>query len=112
MLTLKMIVGNYKFTHDGLRAKAEYCSRTNSCPHYDTRGGVAGKQYYGRGYIQLTHAYNYAAASKALYGDDRLVKNPDLVKNEEVAWRVSFWYWKNRVHPYVQDGHFDKATKR
>jgi predicted chitinase len=53
-----------------------------------------GFKYRGRGFIQLTGKNNYAAASKAIYGDDRLVKNPDLVNNPAVAAEVSAWYMK------------------
>jgi predicted chitinase len=53
-----------------------------------------GFKYRGRGFIQLTGKNNYAAASKAIYGDDRLVKNPDLVNDPAVAAEVSAWYMK------------------
>lgn len=53
-----------------------------------------GWKYRGRGFIQLTGKSNYAAASKAIYGDDRLVKNPDLVNDPAVAAEVSAWYMK------------------
>ncbi len=32
-----------------------------------------------------THSTNYKKASKALYHDDRLVKNPDLLADDEDA---------------------------
>lgn len=48
--------------------------------------------FAGRGYIQLTGSANYKAASQALFNDDRLLDNPDLVaSNEDYAWQVSFW---------------------
>ena len=53
-----------------------------------------GFKYRGRGFIQLTGKGNYSAASKAIYGDDRLVKNPDLVNDPAVAAEVSAWYMK------------------
>jgi predicted chitinase len=53
-----------------------------------------GWKYRGRGFIQLTGKSNYAAASKAIFGDDRLVKNPDLLDNPQVAAEVSAWYMK------------------
>jgi predicted chitinase len=53
-----------------------------------------GFKFRGRGFIQLTGKSNYAAASKAIYGDDRLVKNPDLVNDPAVAAEVSAWYMK------------------
>lgn len=53
-----------------------------------------GWKYRGRGFIQLTGKNNYAEASKAIYGDDRLVKDPDLVNNPEVAAECSAWFMK------------------
>lgn len=53
-----------------------------------------GFKYRGRGFIQLTGKANYAAASKAIYGDNRLVDNPDLVNDPQVAADVSAWYMK------------------
>ena len=53
-----------------------------------------GWKYRGRGFIQLTGKSNYAAASKAIFGDDRLIKNPDLLDNPQVAAEVSAWYMK------------------
>ena len=49
--------------------------------HYQTPNDVPGQYYYGRGYMQLSWQYNYLAASKDLYGDDRLARNPDQVKS-------------------------------
>ncbi|KAL1395328.1 hypothetical protein pipiens_011332 [Culex pipiens pipiens] len=34
--------------------------------------------YHGRGFIQLTHDYNYKDASQDLYGDKRLMSDPGL----------------------------------
>jgi hypothetical protein len=49
---------------------------------------------YGRGPIQLTHHYNYTAASKALFNDDRLMVDPDLVaKKADIGWATSLWFW-------------------
>jgi predicted chitinase len=53
-----------------------------------------GFKYRGRGFIQLTGKSNYSAASKAIYGDDRLVKNPDMVNDPQVAADVAAWYMK------------------
>jgi len=53
-----------------------------------------GFKYRGRGFIQLTGKANYSAASKAIYGDDRLVKNPDMLNDPQVAADVSAWFMK------------------
>jgi len=72
-----------------------------------------GSKFKGRGYIQLTGKDNYAAASKAIYGDDRLVKNPELVEKPEVAAKTSVWFWQNRVAPKVNNfKDTDAVTKK
>lgn len=51
-----------------------------------------GWKYRGRGYIQLTGKTNYTQASQAIFGDDRLVKDPDLVNDPNIASEVTAWY--------------------
>jgi hypothetical protein len=51
-----------------------------------------GPQFFGRGYIQLTHDYNYRAAGIALGVD--LESNPDLALEPDVAARILAWYWQ------------------
>ena len=54
-----------------------------------------GWKYRGRGLIQLTFKDNYLKASKAIYGDDRLVTNPDMVaKDKSTAIHTAAWYFK------------------
>ncbi|KAJ1657716.1 hypothetical protein IWQ61_002927 [Dispira simplex] len=110
---------------DGLRHTTEHGCEDNKCAgkyasELDYRSSSDGEkngtvnQYYGRGYIQLTWASNYLDASKALFGNDLLLKEPLLVSsNDTIAWDTSFWYWKNRVHkePGVTDGEFGASTK-
>ncbi|OQV24492.1 hypothetical protein BV898_01554 [Hypsibius exemplaris] len=76
---------------------------------YSSDLNVPGKEYYARGYINLAWAFNYLKASLALYGNDRLLQNPDLVEtDDQVSWEVSFWYWLANVHvrPGVRAGRF------
>jgi predicted chitinase len=74
-----------------------------------------GINYYGRGFLQLTHHYNYRDASRALYGDEKvLLANPELVADQlEVAWRTALWFWKDRVHSKylkrLEQGDFDAS---
>jgi predicted chitinase len=51
-----------------------------------------GWKYRGRGFIQLTGKKQYADASAAIFGDDRLVKNPEMVNHPSVAAEVVAWY--------------------
>lgn len=50
--------------------------------------------YSGKGYIQITGKRNYALISKNLYGDDRLIQNPNLVLTPDVAMLTSLEWWK------------------
>lgn len=82
--------------------KEVYCQTNlqdcaNAYPNY--QGGLPGKVYYGRGMMQLTWDYNYKAASAYLYGDDRLLQNPDIVgEDPEVGWATAAYYWWANVH--------------
>ncbi|KAJ0039540.1 hypothetical protein Pint_28628 [Pistacia integerrima] len=51
-----------------------------------------GKQYYGRGPIQLTHNYNYGQAGRGIRAD--LINNPDLVATDTViSFKTAIWFW-------------------
>ncbi|KAJ6223456.1 hypothetical protein RDWZM_002001 [Blomia tropicalis] len=95
-----MFLAQILWESGGLRYKRELICIKTGCPGvYDSSVGIPGKNYYGRGYIQLTHSYNYKAASLALYNDLRLIQNPEIVAdNEDAAWATAFWFWKVNVH--------------
>ena len=51
-------------------------------------------RYYGRGPIQLTWYLNYLDTSHAVFGDDRLVKQPWLLNEDpKIGWRVAIHFW-------------------
>ena len=57
--------------------------------------------------------YNYQEASLDLYGDLRLLFNPDQVAlDESIAWQTAFWYWSKKVNtvPSVKMGYFGVST--
>lgn len=58
------------------------------------RGYGGGENYYGRGYIQLTHKENYERIGKKIGVD--LAKNPELANDPEVAAKVLAAYFKER----------------
>jgi putative chitinase len=62
-----------------------------------------GELFKGRGFIQLTGRDNYTRASQQIFGDDRLVKNPDLASRLDIASKVALWFWKNQVRPNVSN---------
>jgi chitinase len=51
-----------------------------------------GKQYYGRGPIQISWNYNYAEAGRTIGKD--LLNDPDMVaRDSKVAWQTAIWFW-------------------
>ena len=68
-----------------------------------------GELFKGRGFIQLTGRDNYTRASQQIFGDDRLVKNPDLASKLDVGAKIALWFWKNQVRPSVKD--FNNTTE-
>ncbi|RWS07222.1 Lysozyme-like domain-containing protein [Dinothrombium tinctorium] len=115
-LELAMFMAQILWESGGLRYKREIGCEKNECANiYDNSVGLPDKAYYGRGYMMLTHSYNYKAASHELYGDNRLIEDPDLVADDEqVAWATAFWFWKRNVHnaPGVQEGKFGVTTRK
>ncbi|EPZ34250.1 lysozyme-like protein [Rozella allomycis CSF55] len=112
---LAMVLSQLLWESDRLRTKEEYGCDNNKClnTYFDGIGDPS-KAYHGRGYIQLTWGSNYLKASESLYGNRRLLENPDLVCNvDQIAWDVSFWFWKTvvQVQPGVTDGCFGASTK-
>lgn len=54
-----------------------------------------GFKYIGRGLIQVTGKENYHTLSHSLYGDDRLLTNPDLlVTDKDICVESACWFWK------------------
>jgi predicted chitinase len=67
-------------------------------------GYSGGEKYHGRGYIQLTHDYNYKKYAKELGVD--LIKNPELASRPDIAAKIAVSYWKENVRPTV-NGNWD-----
>lgn len=63
-----------------------------------------GQLYRGRGLIQVTGRDNYAKASQALFGDDRLLRTPELLEQPEWAAKSAVWYWTTRKLNLLADG--------
>ena len=64
-----------------------------------------GYKYRGRGILQITGKDNYAAISQKLYGDDRLVQNPDLLSQPDAAAAAAAAYWQeNNLNRFIPPG--------
>lgn len=55
-----------------------------------------GLKFRGRGYLQTTGRANYKTVSREMFGDDRLLNNPDLLLVPEWGMLSSLYYWKRR----------------
>jgi putative chitinase len=52
-----------------------------------------GQFYRGRGLIQVTGRYNYLNCSLALFQDDRLLREPQLLEEPDWAVHSAGWFW-------------------
>lgn len=72
-----------------------------------------GVRYKGRGYIQITGRSNYMAVSKAFFGDNTLIDNPELLATPQYGMRSAFWYWDTRkLNVYADKQWIETITRR
>ena len=72
-----------------------------------------GKRYKGRGLIQITGTTNYRACSLGLFGDDRLLRTPELLEQPDNAALSAAWFWDSRgLNALADAGDFRKITKK
>ena len=55
-----------------------------------------GKRFKGHGLIQITGRSNHQTCSLALFGDNRLLLNPDILTTPRYATESACWFWKTR----------------
>ncbi|KAL3597563.1 hypothetical protein D5086_009200 [Populus alba] len=69
-----------------------YCAPSSTYPC------AGGKQYYGRGPMQLSWNYNYGQCGRAIGVD--LLNNPDLVATDPViSFKTAIWFWMTPQSP-------------
>ena len=87
---------------------AEYGGRQQAKKY----GYGGGENYYGRGYIQLTHDDNYRDIGNRIGLGDQLVENPDMALDPDIAAQVLAAFFKDRgVTDYTQKGDFYNARR-
>lgn len=63
-------------------------------------GGRSSKSYHGRGFLHLTGDCNYRTASERLRQGDRLLSEPELVRNDmSIAAKTAISFWMEDVNP-------------
>ena len=72
-----------------------------------------GWKFCGRGILQVTGKDNYLACSKAIYGDERLLENPDLLSEKDGAIASACWFWSLRhLNEWTDQGDIKEVTRR
>lgn len=72
-----------------------------------------GRRFKGRGIFQITGRSNYKTASRHLFGDDRLLDNPELLTDPTNAVRSALYYWQYKgLSDLADKGDFKAITKR
>ena len=72
-----------------------------------------GQKYRGRGLIQNTGRRNYLACSQGLFGDDRLLQQPQLLEQPQWACESAAWFWQsNGLNELADRGQFTAIIRR
>jgi Chitinase class I len=69
-----------------LKRRAEKKSRP--VPENYAKKAENGQRYYGRGFVQMTHDYNYREADKRLVTGNLLYNSPDKALDKEIATKI------------------------
>lgn len=73
-------------------------------------GYDGGTNYFGRGFIQLTHLKNYQKFGKRIGVGDKLAKNPDMATHPDIAAKILAAYFKDfGIAQLATDGNFIDA---
>ncbi|MDR6926897.1 glycoside hydrolase family 19 protein [Pseudomonas sp. BE134] len=72
-----------------------------------------GQRYRGRGLIQITGHSNYLRCSLALFGDERLLRTPELLEQPQWAAESAAWFWWIReLNALADRSEFEAITRK
>jgi len=82
------------------------------------RGYHGGPEYFGRGYVHLTHIENYEKMDNRLNLGGKLINNVELAKDPEIAAKILVigmqegHFTGAKIGRYINDGHIDYRNAR
>lgn len=94
------------YVHNAAKLGNEVYANRNGNGDVDSGDGYL---FRGRGAFGLTGRQNYADCSDALYSDDRLVTNPELVAEYEAGIESAGWFWD--THALNAEADADQFTE-
>ena len=72
-----------------------------------------GSRYRGRGLLQITGRANYRQCSLALFGDERLLQQPQLLEQPQWAAESAGWFWQlYGLNELADQDQFNSITRR
>ncbi|NWD48682.1 glycoside hydrolase family 19 protein [Pseudomonas gingeri] len=72
-----------------------------------------GQRYRGRGLIQITGRSNYRQCSLALFGDERLLQQPELLEQPQWAAESAAWFWEQQgLNALADVDQFNSITRK
>lgn len=92
-----------------IRCVVTLAARLGNTPEADGDG----QRYRGRGLIQITGHNNYLRCSLALFGDERLLRTPELLELPQWAAESAAWFWwVNGLNLLADKEQFNTITRR
>jgi len=72
-----------------------------------------GWRFIGRGLIQITGREMYGRVSRAIFGDDRLWKMPDILEQDRYAVESACWFWQSHnINALADQDDIQAVTRR
>ncbi|WP_040064430.1 glycoside hydrolase family 19 protein [Pseudomonas batumici] len=72
-----------------------------------------GWNYRGRGLIQITGRDNYLQCSLGLFGDERLLQQPELLEQPQWAAESAAWFWEQQgLNELADADQFNSITRK
>src|SRR5450830_1074698 len=72
-----------------------------------------GWNYRGRGLIQITGRSNYRQCSLGLFGDERLLQQPQLLEQPQWAAESAAWFWEQQgLNALADADQFNSITRK